>query len=188
MGRTRAFHESAVLTGAMMAFREHGFAGASIRDLERATGVSAGSLYNAFGDKHGLYRAAFEHYFKLVIDPRLCAAATIEDLEGAYLALFEAPMTDGFGCLVINGVIEFGAKPSSPAADLIARGLDTIDQSLERVLRAQLGGIAGHAAQRLALIYQGLLVLARSGRPMDPFIPVIREEFDRLRAQRASRP
>lgn len=186
MGRTRSFDESAVLTGAMMAFREHGFAGASVRDLERATGVSAGSLYNAFGDKDGLYRAAFEHYFKLVIDPRLCAAETLEDLEAAFLALFEPPMTDGFGCLVINGVIEFGAKASAPAADLITRGLNTVDQSLERVVQRALGANAGHAARRLGLIYQGLLVLSRSGRPMDPFIPAIREEFERLRALRST--
>ena len=169
-----------------MAFREHGFAGASVRDLERATGISAGSLYNAFGDKEGLYRAAFEHYFKLVIDPRLVAAVTLEDLEASFLALFEPPMTDGFGCMVVNGAIEFGAKGPSPAADLIARGLDTIDQSLERVLRRELGAEAGEAARRLALIYQGLLVLSRSGRPMDPFIPAIREEFERLRALRSA--
>lgn len=194
MGRTRAFDEFAALTGAMMVFREHGFAGASVRDLERGTGVSAGSLYNAFGDKEQLYRAAFEHYFKLVIEPRLCAAETLEDLEAALLALFEPPMNDGFGCMVVNGVIEFGASPSSPASDLIARGMDTIDQSLERVLGRELGAGtgrelgagAGHAARRLALIYQGLLVLSRSGRPMDPFIPSIREEFERLRALRVN--
>ena len=95
-------------------------------------------------------------------------------------------MTDGFGCMVINGVIEFGAKTSSPAADLIGRGIDTIDQSLDRVLRLELGAGAGHAARRLGLIYQGLLVLSRSGRAMDPVIPVIREEFERLRALRSS--
>lgn len=184
MGRIRAFDETAVLAGAMMAFREHGFAGASVKDLERATGISAGSLYNAFGDKDGLYRAAFEFYFKAVIDPRLCAARTLEDLETAFLALFEAPMTDGFGCLVINGVIEFGATPSAPAADLIARGLDSIHQSLARVLNQELGAQAGDGAQRLALLYQGLLVLSRSGRPMDPFAGVIRGEFARLRALR----
>lgn len=170
-----------------MAFREHGFAGASVRDLEAATGVSAGSLYNAFGDKEGLYRAAFEHYFRLVIDPRLGAAETLDDLEAAFLALFEPPMTDGFGCLVINGVIEFGTTGHSPAADLIARGLDVTEQSLERILCRELGDAAGHAARTLTLIYQGLLVLSRSGRPMDPFIPAVREAFDRLRTPASPR-
>jgi TetR/AcrR family transcriptional regulator, transcriptional repressor for nem operon len=183
MGRTRTFDETAVLTGAMMAFREHGFAGASVRDLERATGVSAGSLYNAYGDKEGLYRAAFEFYIKLVIDPRLGAAVTLEDVEATFLALFEPPMTDGFGCLVINGVIEFGGQ-DSPGSDLIARGLDVVDHSLERILTKELGDAAGQAARRLTLIYQGLLVLSRSGRPMEPFIPAVREEFERLRALR----
>ena len=68
MGRTRTFDQAAVLTGAMMAFREHGFAGASIRDLERATGLSAGSLYNAFGDKEGLYISALENAYAQVRD------------------------------------------------------------------------------------------------------------------------
>lgn len=167
-----------------MAFREHGFAGASIRDLERATGLSAGSLYNAFGDKQGLYRSAFEHYFKLVIDPRLGLAESLDDVKAVFLALFEPPMTDGFGCMVINGVIEFGGKGNGPAVDLIARGLDGIDESLERVLRSELGANAGHAARRLALIYQGLLVVSRSGRPMKPFIPAILEEFKQLSALR----
>jgi TetR/AcrR family transcriptional regulator, transcriptional repressor for nem operon len=185
MGRTRAFDEIAVLTGAMTAFREHGFAGASVRDLERATGVSAGSLYNAFGDKEGLYRAAFEFYFQVVIAPRLVAARTLEDLETAFLDIFEPPMNDGFGCLVVNGVVEFGGDAAAPAADLIARGMDTVDHSLARVLAAELGPAMGAAPQRLALIYEGLVVLSRSGRPMDPFIPAIREEFDRLRALRA---
>ena len=186
MGRTRAFDETAALTGAMMAFREHGFAGASVRDLERATGVSAGSLYNAFGDKEGLYRAAFAHYFAMVIEPRLVAAETLEDLETAFLALFAPPMTDGFGCMVINGAIEFGGNADAPAADLIARGLDTIEQSLERVFVRQLGARAGHAVQRLGLIYRGLMVATRSGRPLDPYLPAIHDEFDALRALRDS--
>lgn len=170
-----------------MAFREHGFAGASVRDLERATGLSVGSLYNAFGDKAGLYRAAFEHYFRMVIDPRLCAAATLEDLETAFLALAEPPMADGFGCLIINGAMEFGGDAASPAADLIARGVDTIEESLARVLESELGSDAGAAALRLGLIYRGLLVASRSPRPIDPFMPAVREEFDRLRQLRSSK-
>lgn len=186
MGRSRAFDEAAVLAGAMMAFREHGYAGASVKHLETATGLSAGSLYNAFGDKAGLYRAALEFYFAQVIDLRLVAARTLEDLEAAFLALFEAPMTDGFGCMVINGVIEFGGQGEGPAADLLTRGLDTIDQSLARVFAAELGPAAEVAARRLALTYQGLLVLARSGRPMAPFVPAIEDEFAQLRALRAN--
>ena len=186
MGRTRAFDETATLTGAMMAFREHGFAGATVRDLERATGVSAGSLYNAFGDKEGLYRAAFVHYFQMVIEPRLVAAMTIEDIEDAFLALFAPPMTDGFGCMVVNGAIEFGGNSNAPAADLIARGLDTIEASLERVFRQEIDDRTGQAVQRLGLIYRGLMVATRSGRPLDPYLPAIHEEFDRLRSLRDS--
>lgn len=184
MARTRAFDETAALNGAMMAFREHGFSGASVKDLERATGVSVGSLYNAFGDKQGLYRAAFAHYFAVVIEPRLMAAETLEHIETAFLDLFAPPMTDGFGCMVVNGVIEFGGRPDAPAADMIARGLDTIEGSLARVFQTELGADIGHAVERLGLIYRGLMVATRSGRPLDPYLPAVREEFERLRALR----
>ena len=54
MGRSREFDESAVLTGAMHAFRRKGYAAVSIKDLEEATGLKGGSIYNSYGDKGGL--------------------------------------------------------------------------------------------------------------------------------------
>jgi TetR/AcrR family transcriptional regulator, transcriptional repressor for nem operon len=184
MGRNRAFDSASALTGAMMAFREHGYAGASVRAIERATNVSVGSLYNAFGDKPGLYRAAFEHYFRTVIETRLVKAESLEDLEAAFLALFAPPMNDGFGCMVVNGAMEFGGSSDAPAADLIARGLDTIETSFARVLQQEVGGRVGHAVGRLGLIYRGLMVAARSAQPLEPYRPVILEEFARLRELR----
>ena len=68
MGRTREFDEEAVLKGAMHVFRKHGYQGASIRDLEEATGLKGGSIYHAFGDKAGLFDAAFRHYNRAVLE------------------------------------------------------------------------------------------------------------------------
>ena len=71
MGRTREFDEQAVLTGAMHIFRKQGYQAASIRDLEEATGLKGGSIYHAFGDKAGLFDAAFEHYHRTVLEGRI---------------------------------------------------------------------------------------------------------------------
>lgn len=181
MARSRAFDSATVLTSAMLAFRQHGFAGLSIKQLEQATGVSAGSLYNAYGDKSGLFRAAFEHYFAKIIEPRLAAAATVDDLERVFLGLFEMPMADGYGCLVTNAAIEFGAV-SSPASGFIARGFDVLESVLRRVLERAIGAPAAEtAALRLVLIHQGILVLSRAGRCTDDYLGVVRAEFDDLR-------
>jgi AcrR family transcriptional regulator len=184
MTRTRAFDEEVILTGAMLAFRQHGLAGVSVRDLERATGISAGSLYNAYGNKDGLYRAAFAHYFRIIIEPRLASTGTLDDLERLFLGLFELPMADGHGCLVTNAAIEFGPAPSV-AADFVARGLDVLEVAISAVLRREIGDeAAGLATLRLVLFYQGILVLSRAGRRTDALVPVIRAEFDQLRSMR----
>lgn len=62
MARTKEFDSEAVLEEAMRAFWSAGYAGASIQDLETATGLGRGSLYNAFGDKDALMLAALERY------------------------------------------------------------------------------------------------------------------------------
>ena len=62
MGRPREFDETEVLDRALEVFWRRGFDGASIQDLVDATGLVRASLYGAFKDKDGLFRAALLHY------------------------------------------------------------------------------------------------------------------------------
>ena len=56
MGRRRTFIESEAIGSATAIFAERGFAGASVDDLVRATGVNRASLYGVFGSKDGLFQ------------------------------------------------------------------------------------------------------------------------------------
>ena len=56
MGRRRTFIESEAISSATAVFAERGFAGASVDDLVRATGVNRTSLYGVFGSKDGLFQ------------------------------------------------------------------------------------------------------------------------------------
>lgn len=56
MGRRRTFIESEAIGSATVTFAERGFAGASVDDLVRATGVNRASLYGVFGSKDGLFQ------------------------------------------------------------------------------------------------------------------------------------
>ena len=110
--RTRAFDEDAVLTGAMKAFRRNGYAGMALPELETATGISVGSIYNAYGDKRGIFLAAFQHYLKAVLGRRITRFAApsrqLAGLRQLFLSLWREPDGEKFGCLITNSAIEFG--------------------------------------------------------------------------------
>lgn len=55
MGRPRGFDEAIAVDAAAAVFRRGGYAAASVDHLVEATGMHRGSLYNAFGSKHGLF-------------------------------------------------------------------------------------------------------------------------------------
>jgi TetR/AcrR family transcriptional regulator, transcriptional repressor for nem operon len=65
MARPREFDEGTVLDAAVLCFWKQGYEATSVRDLVAQTGITAASLYNAFGDKRALYQKALDHY----VDP-----------------------------------------------------------------------------------------------------------------------
>ncbi len=64
-GRPREFDEDKVLLAAAHAFWQRGFHATSIDDICKATGLLRGSLYGAYGDKHGIFMAALKYYCEL---------------------------------------------------------------------------------------------------------------------------
>src|SRR4051812_6980445 len=48
VGRKQIWDQTEVLAGAMRLFRRRGYLGASVRDIEEATGLHPGSLYRVF--------------------------------------------------------------------------------------------------------------------------------------------
>jgi TetR/AcrR family transcriptional regulator, transcriptional repressor for nem operon len=191
MARPREFDEELVLTAAMHAFRRAGFAHISVTDLEAATGLRTSSLYNAFGDKAGLFRSALDHYVTTLVAPRLTAyageKATLDDLEQLFLTLFSAPFDDGYGCLVVNSAAEFGSADSI-ASDGVRLGLGLVYRHLLDVVSRELGSADAEAtAARLMLVYQGLLVLSRAGLLTNDHQDAIRQEFNTLRQEKEHR-
>ncbi|WP_022909517.1 TetR/AcrR family transcriptional regulator [Aestuariimicrobium kwangyangense] len=111
MGRRQTFDTAEAIRAARGVFWQHGYEGASLPDLERATGLSRSSIYHAFGSKRGLFDAAVESYLDEVVRPRLqpltgaavAPEALDEYLVGLRAALLRAgtlPATSG--CLLVN--------------------------------------------------------------------------------------
>src|SRR5215813_9122753 len=68
MPRPRKFDESVVVAAARDEFWSRGYAATSVEDLTSATGLGKGSLYGAFGDKHGLFLRALDDYIGTAMD------------------------------------------------------------------------------------------------------------------------
>lgn len=190
MPRTRSYDEDAVLTGAMHAFRRSGYSGLSIGDLEAATGISSGSIYNSWTDKRGLFLAAFAHYLEAVLARRMARFAGPEHgllgLRELFLSLLKEPDGGTFGCLITNTAIEFAAD--APLIDATVRkGFGRLEQLfLERLQAARAAGVLTKglepksAAVKLLALYQGVLVLVRGGHDLRSVRRAIQLEFDMM--------
>jgi TetR/AcrR family transcriptional repressor of nem operon len=189
MGRTRAFDSDTVLAAAANVFRQRGYRDVSIMELEKVTGLVSGSIYNAFGDKAGLFKAALHHYVHGFVRQRVAAFAgedaKLEDLERLFLSALEPPLADGHGCLVTNSIIEFGRTGGIASAD-IADTLVMVREGIGNVLKRELGSEASKPeTMHLIILYHGILTLSRSRTPFDEMAEVVKAEFGRLKELRA---
>jgi TetR/AcrR family transcriptional regulator, transcriptional repressor for nem operon len=71
MARPREFDETSALKAAMECFWRRGYEATSLRDLTSAMGLTAPSIYNAFGDKQKLFGRVLEQYIEHTTQERL---------------------------------------------------------------------------------------------------------------------
>lgn len=195
MGRNRSYDEDAALSGAMHAFRRKGYQAVSIRDLEEATGLKAGSIYNSFGDKAGLFDAAFAHYNQAVLQRRINryapAEAGLNGLRDLFVSLLHEPNGESFGCLITNTAVELGG--GRPPHHGVEEGLHVLTRAFaDRLVRAQKAGTLRSgtqpqsAALKLLALYQGILVLVRAGHDKTALEQLIHNEFNSLEKDHGS--
>jgi TetR/AcrR family transcriptional regulator, transcriptional repressor for nem operon len=188
--RSRSYDEGEVLTQAMHAFRREGYSRVSIPQLETATGLSSGSIYNSFSDKRGLFLAAFEHYLHSVLERRIAQFAKPEEgLSGVrqlFLTLLREPNNETFGCLITNSAIEFGADREM-VEPLVLEGFRMLERLfVDRLTTAVSSGLLPKkfnpkaGAVRLLALYQGVLVLVRGGYDLRAIRRFINDEYDQL--------
>ncbi|GGS53728.1 TetR family transcriptional regulator [Streptomyces griseoviridis] len=180
------------MSRAMDLFWTRGYEATSVRDLTQHLGIGQGSLYAAFGDKDGLYRAALEHYRSTL------AAAALRDLaEGADVrAAVRALLTErvriavgqgGRGCLAVNAVCE--RLPEDATTRRTVRDMqDASREALTELLRAarERGEIAARhdphtLASFLVTFLNGLLVSAKitpDARALEPLVDVALTALD----------
>lgn len=123
-GRPRAFDPDVALAQAVDAFWDSGFAATSLDDLTAATGMNRPSLYGAFGDKHALYRKAFDLYLERTRQALAAAVegerplrATLRKIYDTAIAIYLSGDNGPRGCFIIGtAVAQAVADPDIRAA------------------------------------------------------------------------
>lgn len=169
MSRPCSFDSHTVVDAAMQAFWIGGVNGTSVDDLLQATGLSRSSLYNSFGNRDGLLRAAVERY----AHEQAAAIHKLfqnKSLDQALTALFVDAATrnhEGRGCLLVNAV---GAlhSPESQAMEVVREAFASLAATLENAIRnaaPQRSDAALLCVTAMAAI-AGLRTLQRAGLPL----------------------
>jgi TetR/AcrR family transcriptional repressor of nem operon len=174
-GRPRSFNIEAAIERAMGVFWSRGYNATALPDLLRATKLSRGSLYAAFGDKHGLFLRALDRYIAdaltrtdAELDRRRAPVAGLR----AWLAGY-VDRTSGAngrrGCLLVATAMELAGRDpevdrriasffkamETRVADALARAKDAHELAD--------GVEPASAARMLVCFVEGLRVVGKTG-------------------------
>ena len=149
--KTKAQNRETILVAARAVFAQMGFAGATVRDVIRATPLASGTFYNYFKSKEEVYQALRDDV-ALAVRPQLRQAR------------LEAVSAEGFLAACFRAFFEFIAarRPETPAPETTRFRMDSPEVLAGFAeLREDLD--AAIAAGLLPAVDAGLLTAALAG-------------------------
>ena len=173
-GRPLSFDRGIALEKAMLAFWAHGYETTSIGDLTKAMGITAPSLYTAFGDKRRLFLEAVRLYagdMDAVASAIDAAPSSLEAarsiLEGAVVS-FTGDDTPA-GCLLASSTATGSAAAADVRESVAGYRRDLRNLLVARIERDRTDGLLQPDTSAVALadlviaVMQGLSIMARDG-------------------------
>ncbi len=174
-GRPREFDPDEVVDRAMNVFWSNGYHGTSLPDLLKATKLSRGSLYAAYGDKRGIFLLALDRYIEQSLarldeelDPRRGALESLRTCLSGYIE-----RTTGAagrrGCFVVATAMELAGQDPE-----ISNRLGRFFKAAEARLTSAVARAAaeagltrqidpGSVARLMLSMVEGLRVIAKTG-------------------------
>ncbi len=174
MTGARKFDTEVALDQAMELFRVKGFAGTSMQDIEKATGLGRGSIYNAFGDKQALYLTVLARFASLGrerLKAMLTGAPTaMEGIRMVVRMLAVGCMSPhgSAGCLIGSATSERATSDETTKAVLEAAFADKMELIRRQLTLAQEEGDFGadrdpeSTAKFMVMCMQGMMLMAKA--------------------------
>jgi len=194
----RATRDRIVSVAAQLMF-EHGVAGTSLVDVQKAAGVGTSQIYHYFGDKQSLIRAVIAHNTECVVGtvrPHLGRLDSMEALRAwrdVLVATMRQKHCEG-GCPLGSMVAELAEGFPDCRADLV-RGFNQWEAAVREGLEAmyEQGDLRrkanpGRLAVALLAAVQGGTLLAQLHRDPAPLETALDEVLDRIEELRPRRP
>jgi AcrR family transcriptional regulator len=186
LGRPLSFDRDKALNAALLQFWQTGYETTSVAELTRAMGITAPSLYTAFGDKESLFLECLEKYAnpgpkttpELIAEARSArqAAQQLLELSARWFTQQDAPA----GCLVASSASS-GSVDSQRVRAALKNIRDANRQALQKRAERDIreGRLPRTAnAQALAsmtmAIVQGMSTLARDGASQKALLDLAR--------------
>lgn len=169
MARPREFDEAEVLDAAIQQFWLHGYEATSVRDLAEEMGIAGASLYNAFGDKRGLYRSSLNRYLEQTFRERIrrleCSLSAREAISAFFHEIIDRSLTDKKrrGCMLVNSTLE-NVPDDRDFQQIVATFLSDVQSFFQRCVAAgQRESTIGtsHTSEDFARLLLGVLLAIR---------------------------
>ena len=161
-----------VLDAAIQCFWARGYEATSVKDLVGRAGITAASLYNAYGDKRGIFQTALVHYVDSSIGERIRRCEALpprQAIDEFFNEILSHSLSDREhkGCMLVNSALEMA--PHDPEFQkIIAGALGRIERFfLHCIETGQADGtikrsmLADVLARHLLGVLMGIRVLAR---------------------------
>ncbi|MEL7053243.1 MAG: TetR/AcrR family transcriptional regulator [Cyanobacteria bacterium J06588_5] len=169
-GRPRSFDLDKAIATALDLFHRRGYDGVGVAELSKAMGITAPSLYSAFGNKRSLFEQVLKHYVQTQGGWLSAALEQEGDLESAMAHFFlraaevYTANPDRCGCLVMDATRNCGdeaAKALTAGFQQATRALicDRITQGAPEISSAAADTLADY----VTMILVGLSGSARDG-------------------------
>ena len=193
----KTFDENQALDAAMQVFWQKGYEAASMADLLTATGLTRGSLYNAFGGKPALFERALLRYDQEHRARLLAQLQALEDPLQAIRQFFTAVVDETRGdpqrkgCFLINTALDFG-QHNAQVNQMVTQALAQLHAFFKgRIEAAQARGLAPSTlapetgATALLALLTSIRVLGR-GAVADQTLLTIRDQAMALIGQQSA--
>jgi TetR/AcrR family transcriptional regulator, copper-responsive repressor len=182
MARPRNFSRQGVLEKALAVFWKHGFADASLQELEKATGVNKSGLYSEFSGKEELFLESLRFYLDRLPSVGLLMVEPLgwDNIE-QFLKLGPRNIEGQKGCFAISSMRELAILPSA-AMEMLGRGRVQMKQLIAENVKAAKPGVDVNDLAALVLtFFAGLSVeqnlkgsRAATGRKIDILMRALR--------------